>query len=81
MNRLPIHALPEHAILYGGSARRAIAVLCGAFFLLFLSMGLRADEYTEEEVKAAFVLNFAKFVEWPDPKEETLPAAQRGTPP
>lgn len=32
------------------------------------SLGLRSQGYSEQEVKAAFVCNFAKFTEWPNEK-------------
>ncbi|MCB1777336.1 MAG: YfiR family protein [Candidatus Competibacteraceae bacterium] len=34
--------------------------------LLFQTVSIRADSSTEYGVKAGFVYNFAKFVEWPD---------------
>ncbi len=40
--------------------------------LLFTgSYAMRAQNYTEYEIKAAFVCNFAKFSEWPDAKFKT----------
>ena len=39
---------------------------CIALFLCLLAgLGTAADETTEYQVKAAFLLNFSKFVEWP----------------
>jgi hypothetical protein len=40
-----------------------------AWFLLTLLSGMtpssRAEEITESQVKAVWILNFAKYVEWP----------------
>ena len=46
------------------SAGRAIAVVALTFTTI--AMPARADAPTEHQVKAAFLYNFAHFVEWPD---------------
>ena len=54
--------------------RRRAAGLVAALALWGMSLAIarvpvvRADEFTEHEVKAAFLYNFAKFVEWPGAK-------------
>jgi hypothetical protein len=52
-----------------GRARLAIVLLC---LLLHCRVGAQSQVVGEYEVKAAFLLNFAKFVEWPP---ASLPAA------
>lgn len=44
-------------------AARGLAILIAA---CFVHEGLRAQAVNEYELKAAFLYNFAKFVEWPD---------------
>jgi len=46
---------------HSGALGRAAAVLC----LLSAVLPLRAEEPNEYQVKAAFLMNFTKFVEWP----------------
>lgn len=48
---------------------RTIGFLAGLCVLVSSSISLAADEAT---VKAAYVYNFAKFVQWPDEKSSTL---------
>jgi hypothetical protein len=45
-------------------ATRRVAVLA---ILALLSASARSDTLTEDSVKAGFVLNFAKYTEWPTP--------------
>jgi len=45
---------------------RFCAVSAIAIYLLFISRcGLAQEQPTEYQIKAAFIFNFAKFVEWP----------------
>ena len=44
--------------------KRLLALLCGALLALHCA-SVRADAPSEYEVKAAFIHNIAKFVEWP----------------
>jgi hypothetical protein len=44
--------------------KRLVTLLCGALLALHCA-SVRADAPTEYEVKAAFIHNIAKFVEWP----------------
>lgn len=49
-------------------AARAFALACALGGALGLSAGIRAESLeglTDQQVKVAFVYNFAKFVEWP----------------
>jgi hypothetical protein len=49
-----------------GGRRRAIAILLGCVLLLAGAPSQAADRApTEDEVKAAFLYSFAKFIEWP----------------
>lgn len=50
--------------------RFSLYSLALAFFILanFASLPARADDGKENIVKAAFIFNFIKFVEWPDGK-------------
>jgi len=43
----------------------ALSLVVALFALVALSSPIRAQEAEEYEVKAAFLYNFAKFVEWP----------------
>jgi YfiR/HmsC-like len=55
----------------GGSARAtAIVCLLGAAATAFAAPPRTSPEY---EVKAAFIYNFAKFVEWPSPSASDVP--------
>jgi hypothetical protein len=45
--------------------RGSAAVLVAIALACFVQVGLRAYESPEYDVKAAFLFNFAKFVEWP----------------
>jgi hypothetical protein len=46
--------------------RRAIGLFTLLFTLIILSInGLAQDQPTEYQIKAAFLFNFAKFVDWP----------------
>lgn len=48
-------------------SRPTIFAILGALALLAGTAGeVRASDLTEDEVKAAFLYNFAKFVQWPD---------------
>ncbi|HEY7496877.1 MAG TPA: YfiR family protein [Vicinamibacterales bacterium] len=49
-------------VTYRARLAAALTVLCVAA----LSTGARSQTATIDEVKAAFLFNFAKFVEWPD---------------
>lgn len=66
---------PGHLRLAKASRR---AFRCGLTIILAgsLNAGLRVQAVNEYQVKAAFLYNFAKFVEWPDPpagpSKETL---------
>jgi hypothetical protein len=42
-----------------------IRVICAIALGILLSAGARAQEANEYQLKAAFLYNFAKFVEWP----------------
>src|SRR6202035_454715 len=42
-----------------------LKVRCMAALGILLALGSRAEEIGEYQVKAAFLCNFAKFVEWP----------------
>ncbi len=48
-----------------GPMRRVLIVAC--FFALAISAQAQSVQAPEYEVKAAFLYNFAKFVEWPPP--------------
>jgi hypothetical protein len=43
-----------------------VLLLCGTVALGALRLSAQSAEPTEYQVKAAFLFNFAKFVEWPD---------------
>jgi hypothetical protein len=53
--------------------RRRLSALAVAFLLLPWHAALAADQASAAAVKAAFVLNFAKFIRWPD---DALAASQ-----
>jgi YfiR/HmsC-like len=44
---------------------RAILIACLSLTLLLLAAGAQESQPSEYQVKAAFLFNFAKFVEWP----------------
>jgi hypothetical protein len=53
-----------------GNGRRKLKSFCvlafGGCLALAHVLPIRAQQFSEYEVKAAFLYNFAKFVEWPD---------------
>jgi hypothetical protein len=55
---------PNHGLAAGDRLRRWRAV-CLLLLFLLATFSLNARQPSEYEVKAAFLLNFAKFVEWP----------------
>jgi len=58
----------KQASLIGTSVIAALVV----FLLLFTDCSAIASSPSEEEIKAAFVYNFAKFIEWPEMSEKKL---------
>ena len=63
-----LHGLANAALLRPGQARAACGIWCVAFALLLCGgPGATAQTVTPKEykVKAAFLYNFAQFVEWP----------------
>ncbi len=55
------------AFCFNRSAFKKLYKLLFSLFLLFgLSTYVCGQRYTEYELKAAYLFNFAKFVEWPD---------------
>jgi hypothetical protein len=49
------------------ATHRRLAAWLAATFVALLAVGVGAETPTEYKVKAAFLYNFAKFVEWPPP--------------
>ncbi|MGH8773263.1 MAG: YfiR family protein [Burkholderiales bacterium] len=56
---------PMHVLEGGVKSVKAFALLCAGLIALALAESARADTPSPAAVKAAFVYNFAKFVEWP----------------
>jgi YfiR/HmsC-like len=55
--------------------RRPLAVLAIGLVLGSAALGRANDAVTDYDVKAAFLYNFAKFVEWPDARFQTADEA------
>lgn len=54
---------------------KAVKILFLVFFISFVfELNIKAQKYTEYEVKAAYIFNFAQFVDWP-PTAFTSPDA------
>lgn len=53
-------------------ARNGICLAFGLLFVLFHSLVHANPRYTELELKAAYIFNFIKFVEWPQEAERKL---------
>ncbi len=60
------HNLPRRARAWGGRFAGIAALLLAAYLLLSDRAILAAQSPTEYQVKAAYLFNFLKFVEWPD---------------
>ena len=55
----------------GGPGRRSLALVMVPILACFARpLPCLADDATKDEVRAAFVLNFAKYTEWPSPHPE-----------
>ncbi len=56
------------SLMHTGLVRRSCRLFVALFLLLLASAGLasRAAAQSQEEARAIFLFNFAKFVEWPD---------------
>lgn len=52
-----------------------LAILCGGVVLRLHAQSRPSTQLSETQVKAAFLFNFMKFVEWPLPDAQTRPYA------
>lgn len=57
----------------GTRSRRALAWLCALWACSALAPAHAVQSYSESAVKAAFVLRFAGYVEWPQQTDTTAP--------
>ena len=68
MGRVPASFPPgDRRIWRGALPRRAIAVLCGGGLVLALlnPLAASAQAVPEPQLRAAYLVNFMKYVEWP----------------
>jgi len=60
-----IYCLSEKAVVENGAWPKIIALFLGLIFILEFRASAQNSSPTEYQIKAAFLYNFAKFVEWP----------------